>query len=296
MASVTARDLKIFEFLVDGPATVDQIQAHLYKNLYQLDRNKLKKVIYERLSKLIRSNYIQAKHYVNRNGSGRYALYSLTEFSSEILVREKNYSIETIRCTLPAPFHVTHELEVTGIIRAIKKENCRSNYEVKIMDENALKATAITRNVFKAYSDLTLAITFPSGKTVHITVEMDNGSFLAKDMIEKVCHICMPFVHQKVPKDTPQDILNRMAKAARPVIIVCTEQLRINALKLAFKRKYDPLNLALQSKDGKEYQILSRHLFLVPLYDISSRGLFGCTLTNINGANAKITQTGIIRA
>lgn len=304
MPYITERDKDIFRYLSSGPATIAQIARYVnisLKKKYQKaeHENKAGKYIdgyqstLQRLWILKKAGYLQSARYPNRSGKGAESLYALKERAIEVLVAQ-GYSSETIRAFLPSPYHVAHELEVTDIIRVIKKESYKSNYDVKIVDENNLKRMAIKEGVYKAYPDLAVALTLGGGKTVHIAVEIDNGSFLPRDMVEKLRYISMPFVDFKPKKGTPQDILDRMAKAVRPVFNICTQQKRIDELRMAFAKKYDPLNLAIQSKDAHEFETLKKHIFFGLLYDISSKGILGSRFISIGGTPAEITSNGII--
>lgn len=238
MICITERDKDLFRYLSSGPATVDQICQFILRvsktpapehndsdsgketeNKKKPQRkqktDRTKKVVYERLSKLIRSGYIRVGYYTRKDGLGRFALYALSNFSTEYLVDQCNYRLVNIRRQLPTPNAVSHEIAVTGIVRAVKNEAYRSRCGISVIDEIALKKANSQVGNGKAYPDLLVYLRWSDQLRHKYAIEIDSSTVPHRDMIYKLTNITAHTLHLCKTMDRVNElrtIYHKMAK------------------------------------------------------------------------------------
>ena len=242
MIAVTERDVDIFRVLSSGPTTFDQLYGTMLRKQLFFKPQALRK----RLHILMTAHYLASRVYHSRNGGHRYSLYALTDQSAGVLV-ESGYDYHWIRKALPDEYRVTHELAVTEVVRAIKREAGQIDYDVSIRDEMSLKEEK-TRRKKTTYPDLLVSIRIVVNKRVtkqEIAIEVDNST---------------------IP---PYRVVEKARKLGHMTVYLCMTTQRIDALRRAF------------SYTGDEK--LCNKLVFGLLSDFSSKVFLGTTLINVSG-------------
>lgn len=214
-AAITDRDKDILRFLSSGPALLSELLTALKRMKWQVT----KAALLIRLSVLRKCDYIISKYYYNRTGLGRYSLYALTKRSLDVLV-SAGYMREHVRLGLPDKIEVSHEIAVTSIVRAIKKEASKTGYGFSIMDEKTLKQR-FRKSKGRKFPDLLVRLIFNiagAEKEKDIYVEYDNSTTYAVEVLEKVVE------HKNV------------------TLILCPTSERLNTLKRVFGKSDDWVN------------------------------------------------------
>jgi len=200
MIAITERDMDILRYLSSGASTVNQVHGALVVMRHKVSLN----AVQVRMSKLIRNGYVESKIYCNRKLKNQpQALYALTEISeAELAYTKYPYMIRT---GLPAPLIASHEMEVTSVIRGIKKECSKMAFAVIFKDEATLRSERafkkIKANMIRtsdgkvkrkrvSMPDLQVRIFFktPEGaaKIFRINMEIDNDTMAPKRVIVKL--------------------------------------------------------------------------------------------------------------
>lgn len=248
---ITERDINILRFLSSGCATFEQI-LHALKTIYKMPGSgpALKK----RLCLLRQSGYIMSRRYPAEKHK-RYVLYSLAKPGVDRLVMH-GYAIERIRWGLPDPAYAVHEMAVTEIVRAIRRESARHLYDFSIFDEVALKTIAPSAKVFP---DLLVKLVFNvGGKEIEkrIAIEYDNGTEYAVNLVNKIKRLIDKY----------------------PVIILSRTSERIDTLKKVFSK------ISNTTKDEN----LKLKVFFALLEEFYRSGFLNTTFTNCENKKGKI--------
>ncbi len=181
------KDIKIIEYLSCGCATFLDLLGHLKKSYKQGQNINHELILRKRLSQLLGAGYIESQIYHVRGSSARQALYILSEPARHMLI-ESGWHYQKIRGILPNNFTIAHELAVTAIVRAIKKESKRSQYDYRLHDENSLKKVSGGSNKGEFYPDLLVKVMLTiSGeqKDKYYYIEYDNGTIPTRDILKK---------------------------------------------------------------------------------------------------------------
>lgn len=241
-ALITDRDMDIFRMLSSGPATFVQIRLFMEK-IYK--RHMSESVLWTRLSKLKGGGYINSRRYAGRE-QGRFSLYSLTPLSIELLAKA-GYPAGGLRAALPDDAAVAHEMLVTDVVRAIKREGFRL-YEYQLADRNILKQASGGIKRSHAYPDLHVRLTLNVNGTRHIKtydIEVDNTTALPVHAIRKVGGL------------------------SHTTLVLCSVAQRIDALKRALA--------------ASEARGISGRVFFCLLPDFIKNGFAGTDWIDVNG-------------
>lgn len=252
-ASIADMDMDIFKYLSSGCATFPELLA-FFKQMRDGDKIKdINHLLRERLSRLMKNNYILSRKYISRGTIIRNTLYILGEPAKYILA-ESGYPPEKIRGVLPNDYTVSHELAVTSIVRAIKKESEKSNYECQIYDETTLKTMAGGVSKSEFYPDLHVTMKFSMGgeqRNKAVSIEYDNGTLMVSRILRKA----------------------REQKGS--VIFICATTKRMDDLK----------SFIGSANDAAE---LSNKVFFGLLEDIYSNGILGANFHTLKGGKLSI--------
>lgn len=284
-ADITSRDLNIFRILSSGPAQLGfiQQQLELFKRGKrsrmpaddpddpESDRTEMtekheiksrqiylaRRVLVVRLSQLKKSGLIASRRYRAMTGRGIFTLYSLTPTSRDVLVLD-GYAREHIRITLPHKYGVTHELAVSDIVRAIKREAGAVHYGFSIKDENALRSESKNRR--GRFPDLLVTISIPRRQEAPLkkvlALEFDNSTEDPDYVVAKARGLAQ--------------------KKKLPSLILCREPQRIERL----RRKFDEL-----AKEDLRLMV-----FFSLLNDFTSKGFVGTKWLTIDGRAAEVIK------
>lgn len=229
MIITTDRDIDIYRILSSGPATREFLYDAYRKSVLKIKTDNLaesnekqtktkigKSGFFLRLWLLKKNGYLKSQQYSRRDRKGFFALYALTQTSSDILCEHAGYRVETIRMGLPPDSRVSHDLQVSDTVRAIKREGGRFPYDYFIVDEDWQRKTAQKKR--QAFSDLLVLVRLDiKGKETKSSfhIEIDNNT------------IAPIYVKEKVRKMT------------NPTLILCTTSRRKEILQFLFKHDYD---------------------------------------------------------
>lgn len=252
MADITERDIDIFRILSSGPATFVQIKS-LLKRVYRSEVSQY--ALYKRLSILRKDKLIISRQYRNRDGKGRFVLYGITPLSVQTLVTQ-GYAVERIRTNMPSELTVAHEMAVTDVVRAIKRESARYQYDFTFLDENTLKEMYRGKRKKIVYPDLLVNLVFntrPEPTKKQLAVEIDNSTILASKLFEK------------------------MKKMKWTTLMLCTTTMRINVLRKKFMIDED----------------LYGKVFFALLSEFCPKGFIGTSWMTIDGGNATILSPNL---
>jgi hypothetical protein len=224
------RDIDIFRILSSGAAEMKYIYSLYQKSVLRIKDSNLaegssdqaKKVktgkagFLRRLWVLQKKGYLKSRRYQIIRNQGHFVLCGLTQNSSDILCEHSGYRPEGIRMSLPPASHVSHDFQVSDVVRAIKREGGRFPYEYLIIDEYWQRKTAFKK--IQSFSDVFVILRLNSnGREINgkIHVEIDNNTIVPN------------YVREKVRKMT------------LPTFILCTTKKRIEILQHNFKTAYD---------------------------------------------------------
>jgi hypothetical protein len=201
---ITPRDIDIFKTLVSGPSTF----KHILQELNSMGRRDPKSeddrgesygrktttaALKVRLLKLGRQGYITSRRYWDRQKGGVIALYVLGHPALEELVSSHGYKVNHIRNMLPSPDKGTHEMLVTSLVRAVRREALRNDFDLDYEDENWLKSTLGGPKKGMSYPDLYVKLVFKMGgglrHAAHLGLEIDNLSMSHRRMFDKARYI-----------------------------------------------------------------------------------------------------------
>lgn len=280
MADATPRDINIFRVLASGPVTADAIAIFLKKigergqsaeghsGVYSHNMNKPALIV--RLNKLKQSNFIASQRYRSRDGKGVFTLYALTKHSVRLLV-EEGVPSDYIRIGLPDRFMVAHELEVTDVVRTIKREAGKGLYTFHMEDENTLKANTEGGKKNIQYPDLYLKVFIKMGSDTKVRdmgIEVDNSTIQPKLVVDKV-------------KKTFRQRKWR-------TMMLCTTRDRIDRLQAAFCADSD--HIVNHPKDALETSFINDFIvsgvFFALQSDFSANGLLGTGWVSMKGVSA----------
>lgn len=229
MSALMGRDIDIYRILSSGPATRESLYDTYRKSVLKIKDNNLaesdepkgknklgKNGLFLRLWRLKKSGYLKSQQYSRRDSKGLFALYALTQDSADILCEHADYKIESIRMALPPKSRVSHDLQVTDVVRAIKREGGRFPYEYLIMDEDWLRKTAQKKK--QSFSDLFARVRLNiGGKETpgNFHIEIDNNTI------------------------APLYVKEKVRKMIYPTLILCTTSKRKENLRNFLKIAYD---------------------------------------------------------
>lgn len=203
---ISKRDEYLFRKLGSGPAPFARIHGWMNERIGAKDpsavvRNRASAVSMNaarlRLSKLNRAGYVQSRLYKNVKGKGSYCLYALTDLAVEYMVRYEKLHHGNLRSYLPSPRMVSHELEVTEVVRTLKNDAMVLAAKLILRDEQRLRSDRMVE-VRATYGNLSPGDVFPdlyahfvykeSGAAVtrHFAVEVDNTTIPADKVAAKV--------------------------------------------------------------------------------------------------------------
>ena len=240
---ITDRDVDIFRMLSSGPASFVQIRLFMEK-IYKHQMSE--SVLWTRLSKLKRSGYVESCRYVSRE-QGRFSLYALTRLSTALLAKA-GYPAGGLRAELPDDCSVAHEMSVTDVVRAVKREGFRL-YEYQMADRNILEQAYAGKKRSHAYPDLHVRLTLDqSGKrqTRVYDIEIDDCTML------------------------PLQVVGRAGMMSHTTLVLCLTAQRVDALRRA---------LAASEDRGR----LSGRIFFCMLSDFIKSGFAGTEWTDADG-------------
>jgi hypothetical protein len=184
--SISPRELElaIFNFLTSGCATYAEIKTFLDeifedrinpndKNISRLSDESLFKL----LSLLRKRNLIQSNKYFDRKSGKNFTLYANTNNSIEVLVRESNYRHSQIRSPyLPGKYAFWHDMDLTRVVRTIKRDGPIYLYHYGFEDELSLRRSAKKAKKGDMYPDLKLDIKTKNGDKYSFRVEVQRSS------------------------------------------------------------------------------------------------------------------------
>ncbi|MGO9612373.1 MAG: hypothetical protein ACLPX5_05010 [Dissulfurispiraceae bacterium] len=185
MLLITDRDLDLLRYFSSGASTIYQLHGALLMMGYKISLKALR----TRIDRLMQNRYLVSNLYCNRRfGNGAQALYGLTvKAQAELVYTKYPYMIRT---GLPAAAIAAHEMEVTSVIRGIKKECSKLAFAVIFKDEATLRAERAFKKIKESLPDLQVRIFFktPEGaaKIFRINMEIDNDTMAPKRLIEKL--------------------------------------------------------------------------------------------------------------
>jgi hypothetical protein len=129
------------------------------------------------LSLLRKKKLIQSCRYFDRAKSRNFTLYANTDNSIEVLVRESGYRRDRIRSPyLPGRFAFWHDMDLTKVVRTIKRDGQLYPYLYGFKDEFELKRSAEKTKKGDMYPDLELNIKNGSGDVYFFRIEVQRSS------------------------------------------------------------------------------------------------------------------------
>lgn len=193
--AVTDRDVDILKVLSSGPSTSAQVRTLLSK-IYRHDMSS--QALCNRLAALKKDGLVISQNYRDRSKEGTslkkgvapkwsHRLYALDEGAAETLSKF-GYTRDKIRQGLPSPLMVTHDLMVTEVVRAIKREGSQLCYDYQIFDDKMIKTIDFKKN-YHAIPDLAVGLKFIINKEHKIrtvAVEVDNDTEVPARVFRKV--------------------------------------------------------------------------------------------------------------
>ena len=202
------RDISIFKLLTSGPSRIDMLFSDYKKITKSSDISK--EAFSQRVWSLKKQGYLRSRIYLDTNKKGgKYALYALTNYSAEVLCRKHGYRIESIRMKLPNKKEVAHNIEVTNVVKNIKREASQIIYEFTMFDEYWQRKLRDDNEKKSPIPDLLLKTHFNANgkeKVFLFNVEIDNSTIAAGEIAKK------------------------LAKYSFPVLIICTTRKRLMIL------------------------------------------------------------------
>lgn len=174
------RNLKIFEALSAGPATLPYLHGTVFrKNSGEL----VSRQVFERyIRRLSEDEYIQVlkiRETVRKTGSVRVAV--LKERGADILCRVMNLERDHVRMRVPRKYEWYHDFVLAEVIRSIRNEAAnRRRYVIEyIHDDIVIKSKAyklqggLRKNVY--FPDLRVRIHPTVGSPISFNIEVDTG-------------------------------------------------------------------------------------------------------------------------
>ncbi len=219
---ISDRSVRILSYLIDGPALFKRIRDHL-AGIKEVDPKQPGKInrfdsmsnasLYNTLSVLKRSGYINTERYRKGQSRVNIALYALAPLGVEEL-RKQGVCTDYCRLQFPSRATIAHELQVVEVVRTIRKE--MDNYRLKhrIEDEYALKKRTRGPRRKAGYPDLRLTIELkraPHRIVKDLAIEIDNSTIPAARVIDKAMQIWDAY--------------------AWPTMLLCTTTVRIDRLR-----------------------------------------------------------------
>ncbi|MDA8083857.1 MAG: hypothetical protein M0024_09405 [Nitrospiraceae bacterium] len=171
-------ELTIFELLSSGCATYPDIKAALTEAFASHQQTSMisrlsDDSLYKTLSLLRKRNLIQSCRYFDRARSRNFVLYANTENSIEVLVRESGYRRDHIRSPyLPGRYSYWHDMDLTKVVRTIKRDCPPYSYFFGLKDEYALRRSAEKAKKGDLYPDLELHLRARSGDEYFFRIEV----------------------------------------------------------------------------------------------------------------------------
>lgn len=175
------RNLKIFEALSAGPATLPYLHGTVFR---KTSGELVSRQVFERyIRRLSEDEYIQVlkiRETVRKTGSVRVAV--LKERGADILCRVSNFERDHIRMRIPRKYEWYHDFVLAEVIRSIRNEAAnKKSYTIEYLyDDVIIKSKAhqlqrgLRKNVY--YPDLRVRIHPKMGSPVSLNIEVDTGN------------------------------------------------------------------------------------------------------------------------
>jgi DNA-binding PadR family transcriptional regulator len=198
---IVPRDVFAFRELSSGPAVFQTVRSWMrehgtIKDPAGIVRNRASNIspgaVRKRLHRLSKDGWIQSRCYGNGG-----ALYALTEKSQNYLVKFEKMDPSHIRAYLPSPRMVSHELEVTEVVRRLKKDALMLHAELKIADERKLRSCKMAQlkpasrmsNPEDVFPDLHVLFSYYQNDertNKHFSMDIDNATIPAEKVAMKL--------------------------------------------------------------------------------------------------------------
>jgi hypothetical protein len=209
-----------------------------------------------RLRALKKDGCVVHQNYRDRSKDGNprahkftHRLYALDEGAVETLTKV-GYTRDKIRLGLPPPLLVTHELMVTDVVRALKREGSQLSYDYQILDDRAIKSIDVLKK-YGSIPDLSVALRFivdNEHKRRLIAIEVDNDT------------------------EIPPVIFNKLIKhKVEPIILITCKSLK----------RLDNLQTYLHKQVA--YAAVMEKVFFAILSDFCKNGFFDTDFINVRG-------------
>lgn len=185
-------ELAIFAILASGCAKYSELKDALFeafrdrmnpaKSIHSLGDESL----FKSLSLLRKNKLIQSAKYFDRKARKNFTLYANTENSVEVLLRETTYRRHHIRSPyLPGKYSFWHDMDLTRVVRTIKRDGPIYSYHYGFEDEFALRRAASKAKKGDLYPDLSLHIK-RNGKEYCFRVEVQRNRDRVDQFAEKL--------------------------------------------------------------------------------------------------------------
>lgn len=176
---VTPRDINIFERLACGPASFASLRTHFKKSD---GKPCSQQMVSKRLHKLSGLGYLKKVAYPFKPS----LIYYLGDMGSQYLISNLNYEPERIRTHIVKKDNLAHELIITEIVKAIKKEESKALYEVNFLYDDHYQRQLSTREKGVLFPDLCVSISTSIGTKYTYYIEVDTGKRSSKLLVEKI--------------------------------------------------------------------------------------------------------------
>ncbi len=185
-------ELAIFDLLASGCATYLEIKDFLtveFGDRTKTDNPDEKPTsrlndesLFKSLSQLRKNKLIQSARYFDRKTRKNFTLYANTEDSIEVLTRSSAYRRNHIRSPyLPGRFAFGHDMDLTKVVRTIKRDGPIYSYHYGFDDEFALRRAAEKARKGDLYPDLRLSLRVRTGDQYSFRIEVQRS----RDRIEE---------------------------------------------------------------------------------------------------------------
>jgi hypothetical protein len=256
---ITDRFLSLCEILANGATALEDIAIQLQVK-FEMSKFALRKM----LQAGKKHGYIVSSLYRNPQQNGIYALYALTPASAEILCRERDYRIESVRMQLPAPHHVVHDALARKVCYTIRREAKELGVELILADEYYLRIPLSGFPKKKPLPDFYVRFIMDSETSVPYDIEVDNSTVPARRLFDKA---------RALPHKT---------------LILCNKSRRKN-----LRESFTDINAYLENSKSKDKKTdaFGEKVFLGIIEDFCSPhgGIFGTIWENIYGRPSKFS-------
>lgn len=285
--NLTRRDYHILRYLIDGPEMFEHIRSHLATIEEKLPGEEHKLLIYKmtqthlykKLCLLGKRGFIVSMQYRTPRDGRFFSLYALTDAGLGELIKS-NLSIEFWRQEFYGKYTVSHDLQVTSVVRKVRQEMIDNNIPHGIEDEISLKKKWMGGKRKKVFPDLylKLILPMPAGKTrtLNLAIEIDNDTLPSLRVAEKVGEL--------------------FKQKGWPTMLLCNTKKRMDEL----LRRYSHLVMSEikkaerkgASKEGIEEIREKYKLFMVAeLYDFLKNGMLGTTWERADSSKAVLVPS-----